>query len=447
MFVEIACFFVLGLGSIALIYGYGLWSLPSLVGIVFALGFGLRAIVLETLHEGIIFGHILLAPGDLAELAFSGVLSFLSFLAGIGLFAFLSSRPLQPVPKATAATPLEQAVSKSTLPYSLPMLFSFYLAVVAAQMLLVSRTFGGLLEGFVRLSQRSFTEESFAFASNLSFLSIPVILLAITQSVHTRSRVATIIGLTLLLCSLPWITVINGRSTVLVVLWSLMLCLSRVRTARVGATLLQILTLAAFSVFAIVAGLAWRRVAQSNGEFMSELAKQSGQILVAASDALPLIDHFRVAMEYASVKGFDYGGSLFASFTVLVPRSIWPDKPSYLPQLIARDVLDNPLSGMPPGLQGEGFIAAGFVGVLLYSFAFGFLVGLGHDVLRRVSGTGLVITTLAYVGTKLVLGILRTGPQGGLMAVQISLLFIPGLFVVHFLSVRRVTQDTYRVAG
>jgi xanthosine utilization system XapX-like protein len=155
------------------------------------------------------------------------------------------------------------------------------------------------------------------------------------------------------------------------------------------------------------------------------------------SDALPLLDHFRVGVAYSAVHGHDNGRLLGVAFSVLVPRDVWPSKPLFMPQILGQSVLYSDLSGLPAGLLGEGYISFGVTGVVLLSFAFGVLVGILHSLLSTISAISPVTSWLVVASVGTVIGSLRTGAQGGLMGLQIATAFLPIVLLTGGMAKRR----------
>ena len=409
MLFDVICGAIMVTVSGLIIRWYGLRSLPAFAVLVFSVGFIVRVFMLS--HYGIkrVF-RVLYIDSDMTQtMLWIATMGILTMCVGI---MFGARRPL----KTEAKSP-----SKSV--YRPGLLYAAFAATLLFQAWSLSRTLGGGAAALEALSRRSFTGESIGFAANLTFAAIPLALFGIVTARRSGRSGLERFGILLFLLALPLLSVINGRSVVVTALWAFAIALFI--ESRQRLRLIATIVAAGAIVAASVVGLAWRQSAQTGLPFGQHLRTEWKDVALTVSDAIPLFDHLRVGMQYVAQAGHDHGMSLPTALTVIVPRSAWPGKPQYMPQILADRVLGNDVSGLPAGLLGEGWIAGGWIGVIAYAIAFGFIVGLAHRHIKTAERLTPGIAWLVFVSTSFIMGGLRTGAQGGLITIMVALLFLP----------------------
>jgi len=325
------------------------------------------------------------------------------------------------------------ATREAAVPYKSGVLSPFALTsagvlIFALQAFILHRAFGGWGAALSQLSQRSIIG-GLGYATNLDLLAVPLIITAWIESGRRRKRGLQFFCTAILLAALPWLAIVKGRGMVLIVL--LTGAVAYYRICQLRPRLIITIVGAVTAIGSIVVGLAWRVSAQSGRPFVENLGRVSRNALEVTSSTAPLVDHYAAGIQYARLVGHDYGASLLTALTVLVPRALWADKPRYLPQLLGEALYRNPTSGMPAGLLGEGHLAFGLFGPWVFALVFGAIILLMERIIRRPQ-RALLKTWLLYVMVSFVLGTLRTGPQAGLMLVQVSALIGLPLFVAEY---------------
>jgi hypothetical protein len=430
---ETICVMSMLIIAVIAIRFFGLWTLPSMAVLLFAAGFGIRVLLLRAMGTQYVFRSLYVSSDLAKKIALVSLVALLVMCAGILLaLAFIRSKG-----QSTRTTAIEYGPGR---------LLAAYLALTAIQFLLLARAFGGGLEAFTLLSQRTFPEVSIGPAVNLSLVSLPILLLTMITVRRSNSRHLRRVVWIVFAVSVPWIAVVNGRAAIIVTFWCLAMALqleprksTSIRTVVVGSCAV---------VATAVVGLAWRMSAQTHTPFHQTLSESWSGALLVVSDSLPLFDHLRAGMAYATVVGHDNGASLLAAFTVVVPRSLWPDKPRYLPELIAHAVKDSDISGLPAGLLGEGFLAFGWTGVLTYSFIFGLLLGAMHRRLPQSTVRSPLSVWVIFLATSITLATLRTGAQGALITAQAALIYLPIIWAVsQFARVHTHRREDIPVTG
>jgi hypothetical protein len=421
---EIACVMPMLVIAVVAIRSFGLWTLPCLAVLLFTAGFGIRVLLLRAMGTEYVFRSIYVSPDLAKDLALLSLVALIAMFVGILIaLTFVGSKNQPTVGEAPGPH-----AGTTTIGYEPGRLLVAYLALTTIQFFLLGRAFGGGLEAFTKLSQRTLHGVSIGLAVNLSLVSLPILLLATITVRRSDSKHLRLLVWTVFAFSLPWIAVVNSRATVVVIFWCLAMAL---RLEQRKPTSIRTIIVASCAVVATaVVGLAWRRSAQTHTPFHQTLSESWSGALMVVSDSLPLFDHLRAGMAYAAVVGHDNGASLLTAFTVLVPRSLWPDKPSYLPERIAHAVQDSDISGLPAGLLGEGFLAFSWPGVLAYSFLFGLLLGALHRRLSLSRVQSPLSMWVIFLAASITLGTLRTGAQGGLITAQAAVIFLPVIWAV-----------------
>lgn len=389
----------------------GLWSLAGFALTLTFAGFFVRGYVLVARHDNVLFNALPVDNNAIASLLWQALIGLLAILAGM-IASHVAMR-------MRIGRPFTCSASRPRQRYSSARLLCCGLLVLVVQAWLLARVFGGASAALSELSRRSFTGESFGMAANLSFVSVPLLVMAVICARRERSTSILWLGIGAFMASIPVLAIVNGRGMVVTSVFALALMVQIDSGARLRMRWL--LVGVAVAVLTAVVGLSWRQASQeADSSFASALAENRGQALYVASDSLPLLDGLDVGHAYVSRAGHDEGRSLLDAFAAPVPRSAWPDKPEFMPQRIAQTVLGSNLSGLPVGLLGEGWIAGGWAGIVCYCFGFGAVV---YALGRRIRGLALRTPTNAafvFVAVNVVMESLRTGAQGGLITVVVA---------------------------
>lgn len=407
--------------TIGIIRKCGIWSLPSFASIIFAVGYSVRIVIFQTTEQDIVFDAFFMSNGQYRDMAGYGFIAFLAMCSGIAIGSILK------LGKTSSVTEHREPVQ-----YHPGFLLLAAIAAFAAQIVLLSRTFGGLDAAISALSLRVFVGESFAVASALTSVAAPLLIASFVLAKLQGHRTVRFLALAIFAMSLPLMAIVNGRAAVIIAVWAI--ALASFVEFKKKPRVVAIVGLGALTLATSVVGLAYRSSSQTSQPFASEMQRYLGDSLVISSESLPIFDHTRVGMEYVSAYGSGPETSVFNAFSVLIPRSMWPDKPEFLPQILGERLKYTELSGLPAGLLGEGFINGGWLGAIFFALIFGVLVGLAH---RSVS-TMLAITPLSAAGVYMAVNTalvgLRTGAQGGLITLQIALVALIAVGFVGWLG-------------
>jgi oligosaccharide repeat unit polymerase len=420
---EIVCALAVLAITIGISRKCGIWTIPSFAAILFAVGYSIRLVMLERSGQDEIFDAFTVRDYEFREMAGYGLIAFMAMCAGIVIASAYGKRTAAPAP-----TREPQAVRPLVL-------LAAYLAGFAVQAYLLSSAFGGLGVALTALSRRVFLGESFALAANLTPILMPLLLMSIVQAKRQAAKRMHVFGLIVFVGSLPWLAIVNGRATVIVAIWALALAYFLAFRMKTKAVALVGVAFAALATS--VLGLAWRSSSQTGRPFTAELSRYLGNSFYVSSESIPLFDHTRVGMEYAGVYGSSAETSVFNAFSVLIPRSIWADKPEFLPQILGERLKYTELSGLPAGLLGEGFISGGWLGAVFFALVFGLFVGVVHRFLTRSRVLSPVAAWAVFMAVNTVLVGLRTGAQGGLTTLQIALVALPVVWLIGRLAAKR----------
>lgn len=105
-------------------------------------------------------------------------------------------------------------------------------------------------------------------------------------------------------------------------------------------------------------------------------AAYSGESAIStAVTGLTFIDHVTLSMNYADEMGLDYGSGYLQLPFMVIPRSLWIDKPLPLSQIMRGFAFGDRTGGVPPGLFGEAAIAFGPIGIVLVGGLLGLALG------------------------------------------------------------------------
>jgi hypothetical protein len=98
---------------------------------------------------------------------------------------------------------------------------------------------------------------------------------------------------------------------------------------------------------------------------------------------------------------FLYGQSFYGWLFVLVPSSVWPDKPIFaeMAPILAHDIFLEPTNNIPPGLVGEAWLNFGWLGLLAVA-AVGALMGLAYNSFLHARNDATVQVLYAMLLTR-----------------------------------------------
>ena len=157
--------------------------------------------------------------------------------------------------------------------------------------------------------------------------------------------------------------------------------------------------------------------------YMAQGAKVISEGSISKAEAfngLAFIDHFQISIQYAKDVGFNFGSFYLNSIFSILPRDIFPWKAVPLSAQMRGYLYGDETGGVPPGLFGEAYIAAGTFGVILVSFLYGRLLLSTVILCRRAvvancpvrfAAAGIMVPLIGFTLVRggLDIGVLRVG--------------------------------------
>lgn len=133
----------------------------------------------------------------------------------------------------------------------------------------------------------------------------------------------------------------------------------------------------------------------------------------------------RVPERMPYLKGESFIGWLF----VVVPSSVWPDKPRYasLPSVISDKIFQQPANNVPPSIIGESYLNFGWFGALLL-LGVGAVTRLVYDFVKSNRTSGIALVLGAIVLSRITIMLFST--SFGTTVLKISLDIIPVLAIL-----------------
>lgn len=112
-----------------------------------------------------------------------------------------------------------------------------------------------------------------------------------------------------------------------------------------------------------------------------------GSAVALTLSQLSLLESYALAARFVEETGY-HGAHYWQVLQQLLPRALFPDKPLQLSRELRLMEARDGLGGLTPGLAGEAFVAAGFIGVVTIGIAFGGALALldhAYQALVRLS--------------------------------------------------------------
>jgi len=415
---------------------FGVWSVGTFCGVMFTLGFGVRSFVVNTESDYKIFGLFTPEPIDLLLLDWVGLAGLIAFTAGMFLTPKHWRRDRAPLPTYDHIDRLRYSRK-----------WGFYLIATFAA-LGIQMTGLALISGGVQHAIQIFAQRTIANFSSVGFigaicvemwsLTIPFALISLVCAFRSKVYTYSAISGLVLVLLMVWAATINGRAAAIIIPWAAIICVNEMTSSRIRGYWL-LLGLPGAAVVAVV-GLAFRVAAQQHIPFDVALGTASGKAIYNTSDSLPMLDAAWIGLEYVRIQGHNVFNTVVAPFTVLVPRAFWAEKPIFAPQLFSEAVTHAPTGGgLPAGVVGEGYVAFGWAGMLLFCGLMGAAAAaFDREIIKRRAGE-LLAAWLVFEATVAVLMGIRVGFQGLLITCQLALIWLPLLwgtqsYIGHLLS-------------
>lgn len=304
-------------------------------------------------------------------------------------------------------------------------------------LLLLGKSQGGIYSAIYLLQKRSLVFDSDVFyikIINVFFCTSALILyfIALSQKTNTTLYQRACIY-TLIFASLGLLFLTGGRGAFLSQLISLVFIRHvTVKSKQLTKALIPIAIITVI-VATIISGLALRESAQKQIAFADALKNTSSQVLETVTGTFPVIDLFSASVAFADYNGHDYGVQFVNYFTRIIPRSIWPDKPLIIGLQIREFLSGHTLSGVPPTIFGEFYIAYGLYGLGLSGLVLAiFLKFLDACHRKSFDDPGFSIF-YAIALIQLIFSSLRAGLEISLFT---FLYFLTGIILIKFLSTK-----------
>lgn len=269
------------------------------------------------------------------------------------------------------------------------------------------------------LSRMAEYNPALTVARNLGFLAA-MLSLAFIAIARCRGAIWLAIAVLWAFCEITIASALLGRAQGLVLLIGVIYLITGGERAVNRRRFVPLILVAV--LFVVYGGLLARFAAQNEISIHESMSTVSVTPLRAASNAFPLVDHLIAAQIYVDTVRptvFDSCATFAAQF---VPRAIWADKPVAISLAINEALFKSSISGLPPGLIGEGYILGGTLGAAMASCFVLFIMLKLHQHRMRLVASGNPFEVL-YLFILLVffIGAFRTGLSGGLFALFVLL--------------------------
>ena len=287
----------------------------------------------------------------------------LLFSASTTLFILIASFATKSTQSWPVRTPTQQS-----LPWSRVLLLA--IVCIAAYLLLLTLFFGSLISAFGGFQSR--TVDALLGYSYVNVLADIFFVSAVTLFYLWKHRGITdakIASLILVVAALFLLSASGGRGNLIQALITLAIISSngsRYLDRRAGIASLAIIF---FVILIIPTGLAARKAAQFDTDFISELPTVYADIGPALSAPFALIDHFELSKEFVEVHGHDFGMQFLKFLVKPIPRATWPGKPQPIAIEMREEFYGDTLGGIPPGLAGELYISFGWASLIFLPVA------------------------------------------------------------------------------
>lgn len=104
--------------------------------------------------------------------------------------------------------------------------------------------------------------------------------------------------------------------------------------------------------------------------------------------------------------GFQYGKTMVTWVLMPIPRSVWPEKPTAVGQLVGANIYDQGIGkiggGVPPPLPADLYLNFNIVGVIVGMFVFGIFVRIAYSLVTDRDTSFLSLITYSLLLTTLI---------------------------------------------
>lgn len=203
-----------------------------------------------------------------------------------------------------------------------------------------------------------------------------------------------------------------------------------------------IIRLMVLPVVAVAAGLIGiitgaMRGARTVGEAIAEVSPMDVLTVPVQSGRF---DNFLLLLDIVPEEvGYYYGSFFLRTFSFLIPRSFWEDKPvSYLGSLIRRVALPDQAGGRPAGEIGSYYLNFGLPGIPVLALAYGIVMKITYSTLQGNRYSPMAILIYAMILTS----IGNTGFQNLVMTTLLRdfIILFPALLIHTIIAHRSPKQ-------
>ncbi|WGF90240.1 O-antigen polymerase [Marinivivus vitaminiproducens] len=187
------------------------------------------------------------------------------------------------------------------------------------------------------------------------------------------------------------------------------------RTFRLGPSAIGLASVLAPVVGSIVLiGMASRIAGQDHIPFTQALgvALERGPQILSAT--FPIFDLYAAARYFADANGHDFGMQYLNYITRFIPRDLWGDKPMTLGIQMRLFYYNDTLSGVPPTVFGEYYIAFGILGIVAGSIMFGFILSVLTSMQRMLYARPEYGAVYLFLLISITFGVVKSGFENSL---------------------------------
>lgn len=268
-------------------------------------------------------------------------------------------------------------------------------------------------------------------------LSGTIMLVLLSYYLQRYRRIPMLIRFELLIlfmatASLPFIS--SGRGEVLSLLIAIVMIYAGHR--KIPGSTLAIYAAVVLIGFSAMSGL--RSVQQGGGDqsFVNPLtaAAESG-------NGYSVVALAHITMGVPERMEYQLGSTLITWLTAPIPRSIWPGKPeTSLGKRVKEEILQQATlkTGRPPGFVGEGYINFGWIGIITFAFALGYMLRLTANTFLPVMATSPFIPVTFFAVTNNISSMSNANLSQAIvrLAIDLMLIIISYILLQHIMARR-----------
>lgn len=408
----------------------GLLSPLLLLGSSILFGFYLRYAVIINTNPDVNSFSFVLSNATTTDYTILGIEILIAQLfIFIGYFTYSPSRKKWGAEKLFYISPARISAVVALGLFSLVWGFYFF------QLL---RAYGSIAAAYEVLQRKGASESSeILIAGSLLFVAAAALaMLAVWARHHSgpnRIRSAIVLMLALAHISLVFLTRSRQETIIHAVSILVPLFATKVPYSRINFKSAMIGILGAAGAVSVLAvGAAMRTSARGATTFEQAFAEFILDLPVQISDTFNFLDLYGAARFFSDVTGIKYGVNYLDFVFRFIPRDIWPEKPIILGTQIREFLYGDRISGVPPTVFGEFYIAFGAPGLAGGCLFFGALARWLTKLQDSSAEYPILKVIFVYTVLTLEIGTVKTGFEIGLFGLMY---FYTGLIIVKFGSI------------